>query len=219
MGRVIVVGNEKGGVGKTTIAANIAAMAAAAGHDVLLVDADPHQQSAAKWAARRAEAHPEAVAVRCVSVTGRGVQRQLEDLASRYAVVVVDTGAEDSPELRAAALVADVLVVPLQADNLDLWTLPTMETLYDRAKALNPKLRVVMVVNRIPYQLADTAPADVAAWMRDNVPALPCKRLVGLVGRTAYGRATGEGLGVAEMPRRDLKAVSELAKLGEELKL
>jgi len=212
---VIAVGNEKGGVGKTTIAANLAAMAAVSGRDTLLIDADPQQQSAARWAARRAEAHPSAPHVACVSVTGKGIQRQLEGLAPRYEVVVVDTGAEDSPELRAAALIADRLVIPLQADNLDLWAMPAMEALWEKASELNPKLRLVLVVNRIPYQLADSAPADIAAWLAENTPALPRDRLVHLIGRTAYGRAVGEGLGVAEVHRRDAKAAGEIQALWE----
>jgi cellulose biosynthesis protein BcsQ len=69
-GKIILVGNEKGGTGKTTISVNLAGMAALQGLDVLLVDADPGQQSAAKWTARRQEFHPEAKPLNCVSATG-----------------------------------------------------------------------------------------------------------------------------------------------------
>ncbi len=217
MGRIIVVGNEKGGCGKTTVAVNLAALAAGAGLDVLLVDADPGQQSAAKWAARRAEFHGEANPVRCVGLTGKGVRAGLEDLAERYGVVVVDTGAQDSPELRAAATLAAVLVVPVQPEPADLWTLPTIEAIADRARQFNPTLRTVVALNRIPHQLADSVPAEVRGWLRENVPGLADSRMVPVVGRTAYGRAFGEGLAVAEAPRRDPKAVTEMERLFEEV--
>ena len=52
---IILIGGEKGGTGKTTLAVNIAAARARDGHDVLLVDTDP-QGSASYWAAAREEA-------------------------------------------------------------------------------------------------------------------------------------------------------------------
>lgn len=210
---IIVVGNEKGGCGKTTIAVNLAAMAARDGRDVLLVDADPRQQSAARWAARRLEFFPSAPRVQCVTLTGRNISAGLEDLAKRYGVVVVDTGAEDSPELRAAALLAQVLVVPVQLDALDLWSLPTMETLFGRAHGLNPGLRAVVVANRVPYQTADSAGGEMQGWMAENVSGLPADNLVVLVGRTAYGRAIGEGLAVVEPTKRDTRAAAEAERL------
>lgn len=219
MGRVILVGNEKGGCGKTTMAVNIAAMAAAAGLDTLLVDADPGQQSAARWAARRAEQHPEANGVRCVSLTGKGMRSGIEDLAERYGLVVVDTGAQDSPELRGAAVVAHVLVVPVQPEPADLWTLPTIEAIAEQAARFNDALRTVMVVNRIPFQNAESAAADVRSWMATAVPGLAQHPIVSVVGRTAYGRAFGEGLAVAEAARRDGRAVIEMERLIEEIGL
>lgn len=214
---IVAVGNEKGGVGKTTIAVSLAALQAAAGRDVLLVDADPGQHSAARWAARRREQHPEAAAVRCVRLTGTGLRPELADLATRYDVVVVDTGAEDSPELRAAMLVAQVLVVPLLPEPLDLWALPRMDVLREGATTINPKLRTVLALNRVAHQLIDQAPQDVSAWIAETVPGLSQAQIIPLVGRAAYGRATAEGLIVTEPSRRDAKAAAELERLYEEV--
>lgn len=216
-GRIIVVGNEKGGCGKTTIAVHLAAGAACAGHDTLLVDADPGQQSSAKWAARRREGSPQPAPVPCISLHGRGIGAELGDLARRYDVIVVDTGAEDFPELRASATVAAVLVVPVQPEALDLWTMPTIEAIYTRAHDFNAGLRVVVAINRIPHQLHGSAPAEVCAWLAEHTPNLPLLSVTPIVSRTAYGRAITEGLAVAEMPRRDPKAVTEMNKLYREV--
>src|SRR3954471_11589905 len=106
MTMILAIGGEKGGSGKTTIAVHIAAIGAAEGKDVLLVDADP-QQSAAQWTARRADLHPEATPIRCVSLHGNRIQGEIADLGRRYELVIVDTGGRDSPELRCALVVAN----------------------------------------------------------------------------------------------------------------
>jgi cellulose biosynthesis protein BcsQ len=151
--------------------------------------------------------------MRCVSLTGRDISGNLADLAKRYQVIVVDTGAEDSPELRAAATVARRLVVPVQPEMLDLWTLPTVENLYERAKMFNAPLEPVLVINRVPYQIADITLRDTAAWITENVPGFAGAPMIPLIGRAAHGRAVGEGLGVVEMARRDPKASQEMRRL------
>jgi chromosome partitioning protein len=217
VGDIILVGNEKGGTGKTTLAVNLAAMAAVQGKDVLLVDADPGQQSAAKWAARRREFHPTARPVPCVSIVNARPEMELLDLAQRYQLVVIDTGAEDSPQLRAAALVATSLVIPVQPEQFDFWTLPTMEAIYERALRENKGLLLNVVLNRIPYQTVDQCMREARAWMHENVPALPDDVLVPIIGRTAYGKASAEGLCVHEMPKRDPKAASEMQRAYREI--
>ena len=214
MSRILVVGNEKGGCGKTTIAVNLAVLYAGAGVDVVMVDADPGQQSAMKWAARRSDNANGVPDVPCVSLTGRHLDRSLRDLANRCQQIVVDTGAEDSVELRAAATVADVLVVPVQPDPGDLWTLPTIEQLLDRARSVNEGLSCIVALNRVLHQAPDSLLSDFRAWTGQNCPGLPSEDVCHLVGRAAYARAMADGRGVSELPaRRDRKAEAEITAL------
>jgi chromosome partitioning protein len=215
-GRIIVVGNEKGGTGKTTLAVNLAGMAALQGVDVLLVDADPGQQSSAKWVARRRDFHPEAAKVSCIVLTGKTLDIELQDLAHRYGLIIVDTGAVDSVELRAAATVANLLVVPVQPEQFDFWTLPTMESLYEKARRFNSKLEAKIVLNRCPYQTVEQCMTDADTFLSEHVPGLP-RDLVPVVGRTAFGKANAEGLAIHEYPKRDPKAASEMQRLYREI--
>ena len=95
---IVLVGGEKGGVGKTTLAVNLAAKRVHCGYDVLLVDADK-QASANLWAGIREEegVHPP---VRCVQKRGKGLAADIRDLARRYEDVIIDAGGQDGVELR-----------------------------------------------------------------------------------------------------------------------
>ena len=208
---IVVVGNEKGGCGKTTVAVNIAAMAAAAGQATLLIDADPGQQSAVKWWTRRQDTA--GLAEIGLAVMNAKDLDSLPNLSQTYATVVIDTGAMDSPSLRAAMAAADLLVIPVQPDELDLWTLPTMDRLYTTARTMNAALQALVVLNRMPFQAAARLVGDAQGWIANNVPGLQDVPVVPLVGRAAYGRASGAGMAVTEPRPRDSKAAHEIEQL------
>jgi len=203
---IILVGGEKGGTGKTTLATNLAAMRAAQGVDVLLVDTD-RQGSASFWGALRDD-EAGVPPVPCVQVFGKGVARQVADLAGRYGDVVVDAGGRDSVELRSAMVVADRLFVPVQASQFDVWTLEQMDELVGQAQAINPGLSASVVLNRASthprVQEAAEAEALVADFESLGVSGVTVRD------RIAYRRAAAEGRGVAEMPEPDPKAVAEM---------
>ena len=104
---IILVGGEKGGTGKTTIATNLAAMRAAAGRDVLLVDSDT-QGSSSIWSQVRAEGGDQA-RLTCVSLHGRGIAAEIRQLAERFEDIIIDAGGRDSIELRQAMLAAELM--------------------------------------------------------------------------------------------------------------
>ena len=99
---IVLIGSQKGGCGKSTIAINIAAYLAKHNKDIVLVDADP-QQSSANWVKDRDETNlPK---VHCVQRYG-DIKNTLKDLDSRYDYVIVDVAGHDSKELRTAMLTA-----------------------------------------------------------------------------------------------------------------
>ena len=203
---IVLVGGEKGGTGKTTLSTNLAALRAASGADVLLVDTD-RQGSASFWSATRDEASGLA-AVPCVQVFGKGVARGVADLAGRYRDVVVDAGGRDSVELRSAMVAADRLFVPVQASQFDVWTLEQVDALVDQAQAINPDLRASVVFNR-----ASTHPrvreAEEAEALVSEFEHLDLSGVV-VRDRIAYRRAAADGRSVAEAAEPDTKAVAEM---------
>ena len=202
---IVLIGGEKGGTGKTTLATTLAALRAAAGHDVLLVDTD-RQGSASFWGALR-DGDEGLAPVPCVQVFGKAVARQVADLAERYSDVVVDAGGRDSVELRSAMVAADRLFVPVQASQFDVWTLEQMDELVGQAQAINPGLDAAVVINRASTHPRVTEAAEAEAILAD----FENLRFADVVvrDRIAYRRAASAGRSVAEVDDPDPKATAE----------
>lgn len=210
---ILLIGGEKGGTGKTTLATNLAALRVLAGRDVLLVDTDI-QGSASYWAAIRDET---GIRPRVASIQkfGKGLVGELRDLSGRYQDIIIDAGGRDSVELRSALVVADQVVTPLQASQFDVWTLERMAELITQARSLNEGLAAQVVINRASSNPVVGETRDAQAYLTD-FPDLTLMRTV-VRDRISYRRAAGEGCGVVEIPQRDNKAVAEIQLLYAEI--
>src|SRR5271166_5696315 len=196
---IVTVGNTKGGIGKTTLALQLALARQIAGGNVLLVDAD-RQGSAQTAVTLRAEAG-RSPALACVQLAeGRLLRAQLGQLAAKYDDTVIDAGGRDNEALRVALGRSDLLVVPVQPRAVDVWALSDIAGLIDQAQAARedddrPALRVLAVLN-----LADPGANP------DTIEA-------GVRRRKAVANAMAHGLAVEELTPRDGKACEEIAAL------
>jgi chromosome partitioning protein len=210
---IVLVGGQKGGVGKTTLAVNLAAMRSRAGRDVLLIDAD-RQGSANLWAGIRHEDSRDAP-VPCVQKVGRGLAADIRDLATRYEDVVIDAGGQDSVELRAAMAIAEFALFPIQPSIFDAATLETLAELVAQAQALNTKLVAAVVIN-----LASTHPrvkeADEAKELVVEYGDLHLLEIV-IRERIIFRKSARDGLCVFESGDRDRSAETEMNALYREV--
>lgn len=211
---ILLIGGEKGGTGKTTIATNLAAMRARAGRDVLLVDTDI-QGSASFWVQTRDEASVEP-RVANVQKFGKNLANELSDLAKRYQDIVIDAGGRDSAELRASLVRADLAVIPVQASQFDLWTLDRMDEMVKLAKSYNQGLRVKILISRASTNPGVTE-ANNAAELVEEFDTFALANTI-IRDRIAFRRAAAEGKGVTEMydPETE-KAAWEINKLYKEI--
>lgn len=210
---IVLVGGEKGGVGKTTLAVNLAAMRARAGHDVLLVDADK-QASANLWASIRAEEQVQPP-VHCVQKRGKSLAADVRDLATRYEDLLIDAGGQDSVELRAAMTIAGLAIFPIQPSLFDAATLETLAALVVQAQAFNPGLVAGIVINRA----SPNPRVKEAEEAKDLIAAYSDLHLMEalLRDRIVYRKAVRHGLCVPEYPERDQAAGAELADVYREV--
>lgn len=210
---IILIGGEKGGTGKTTLATSLAAKRALAGRDVLLIDTDL-QGSSNYWAQVRDESAIKP-RVACVQKFGKGLQAEVQDLATRYQDIIIDAGGRDSAELRIALVVANKAYIPIQASQFDIWTLDRMDGLVSSARGFNKDLRAWVVFSRTStnpsvheFQEATTILSDFENLSLSQ--ASICDRI-------AYRKAAREGICIDEMKPRDPKACDELEKLYQEV--
>ena len=212
---IILIGGEKGGTGKTTLATNLAAMRVAQEGDLLLVDTDK-QASASAWAATRESKHQEVIRrVSTVQVFGKTVAAEIRDLSKRYQDVLIDAGGRDSIELRAAMTVAELLVIPIQASQFDVWTLGAMDTLVSQVQAFNELLQVRVILNRASTNPSVSEAAEAAEVMADFEHLQLMNTVVH--DRIAYRKAAKSGLSVAELQPKEQKAFQEMMHFYEEL--
>ncbi|MDC3951698.1 AAA family ATPase [Pseudomonas aeruginosa] len=151
MGVITLVASNKGGVGKTTTATNIAVALAQAGQDVCLVDAD-RQRSASRWHAEREDADLEP-RITLIEKLGR-ISATLRTLSEKFDHVIVDVAGRNSDELLSSLPVAHIVIAPHQCSQLDLDTLSELQVQVSAALNINPDLRTLAY-----HSMASTNPA------------------------------------------------------------
>lgn len=211
----IAVANQKGGVGKTTLATTLAVCFANESLSTLLIDADP-QASALGFRARRAEEGVEPD-VSCVQILDSTIHLEVPKL--RFDRIVIDTGARDSKVFRSALLAADLVIVPMCPGYYDLWSsFHTFEVLSEirlnrPAQKVLPMFNLVIPNTRIAAD-AMSAKADVETQFKFRfMDTYLCSR-VAHKGVVATGRTVFELNG----RDRDPKAVEEFIAFYTELK-
>lgn len=211
---IILIGGEKGGTGKTTIATNLAAIRAQQNKDVLLVDTD-RQESASSWCYIREE---EGAFPRISSVLkfGAAIRAELKVLSKKCDDVIVDAGGRDSIEFRAALLSADKALIPMRATQFDLWTLSRMNRLIDEVKIVNEFLEVFMVLNAASTHPNEKETNNAVTFL-EEFPNLKLMRQQVIRERIAFHRAAAEGRSVLELSPIDSKAADEMKAIYKEL--
>jgi chromosome partitioning protein len=140
---VVAVLNQKGGVGKTTLATNLTRALHLEGAKVLLVDSDP-QGSARDW-----HAAGDGKLVNVVGLDRPTLDRDLKAVESGYDWLIID-GAPQAHNLTVAAIkAANVILIPVQPSPYDIWgTSDVVDLVKQRQEVTEGRPRATFVVSR-----------------------------------------------------------------------
>ncbi len=210
---ILTVGNTKGGVGKTTLAINIAIALAMRDHDVLLVDGDEQGHAIAFTDLRISKRG--AAGYTAVALHGAAIRSQVRQLSPKYDHVVIDVGGRDTGSLRAALVVSDCILIPAAPRSFDLWGVDTTSELVQEARELNDELRAIAVLNGADISGKDNAEAMAALGELAALEIAPS-----VARRKAFPNAAAAGMSVFEYsePRHNelvTKARQDLLQLFE----
>jgi chromosome partitioning protein len=203
---VITIAQQKGGAGKTTLAAHLAVAWAGAGRSVALVDIDP-QGSLAAWHALRSERLGNGrTGLDFAAITGWRTEAEVERRARNHDIVVIDSPPHAETEAKLAIRAADLVIVPVQPSPMDVWaTKPTLDL------AAREKVPVLLVLNRVPPR------ANLTEAMLAKLAELGATVADSRVGnRVALATALAEGGGITEAAPAS-RAGEEIAALAREV--
>lgn len=220
---LLLVGGQKGGTGKSTVATNLAAMRSIYGRDAFLYDIDP-QRTSTLWASRRDENNIEPripssqkILDRRVLNAGTVIRNEIKALIPKYQDIIIDAGGADNEILRAAMTLSDVLILPLMTSAFDIWTLDTINNLVSEARQTNQKLIAKVLYNKVAQHPA-TAKSEIEASedILSDFENLQRLKTV-MVYRVSIRRSQSRGLSVVEYKPGDEKAIEEINSLYREV--
>ena len=204
-GFAITVAQQKGGSGKTTLAANLAVEYRRRGHTVSVLDTDP-QGSLGRWFMARRDRLADEEGLDFATASAWGVSYEMEKLRKNNEIVIIDTPPKIDSDLKPTLRASNVIIVPVATSHVDLWA---TESILDMAH--REKRPVLLVLNRASSRARLTA--EVSA-QHDTLDGDRAATVLG--SRVVYAEVLGQGLGVAEKAPKG-PAAAEISALADEI--
>ena len=202
---IISLVNQKGGVGKTTVAVNVASGLKRRNFSVLFIDADP-QGSATKWHSIEGNnsfeilTHPQPL-----------YKHDVEEFSQNYDYVIIDSPPANGVIAKSILSVANLLIIPLSPSSLDIWSCLLTLEMIEEERPGNPDLDMKILINRkIPgTRVGREAREAMSIFKKDILTSELCHRV-------AYIDAMTYGVSVMQYAPNS-KAAHEIETLCDEL--
>lgn len=210
---IVVIANQKGGSGKTTVSMQLAGTIAQRGLRVLVADTDP-QATATRWAASAPDDAPFPATVIGLSAAEGKVHRELQRHVDNYDLIVVDCPpAVDSTIPQSALVVGDLALVPVIPSPADLWATVGIRRVIDNIRAgANETLISRLLLNQCdPHR---TLAKEAVEILPEFGIELASSRLGH---REVYRQSVALGATVHVLGSRAAQAIAEVEALADEV--
>ena len=206
--------NQKGGVGKTTLAISVAdALARQHKKRVLLIDADP-QGSAMDWAAVRNQKHDQEdceILFPVVSLSTDAIQNEIKLLTQDFDCVVIDGPPRINKVVGAVISVSDLILIPVQPSPFDIWATDEINQMIDYKRELGGDVQAAFVIN-LKHRKSVLGKDVYDAVAEFSLPLLNTE----IFNNMAFKRSVNEGKTVLQTVPKSTPA-SEVTELANEL--
>lgn len=206
---IITVGNQKGGVGKTTIATNLAVLSAMKNKNTLLIDADI-QGSTMDFRSLRKD---NLISVHAVQIVKPTIHTDIETF-NNFDNIFIDAGGRDSDTFRSAIMASNFLLIPVTPSPYDIWSSEETFKVLRQAR-IYKSIKARVVLNQVIKNTNISRDVQEALNKIAKDYDLECCKTM-LYSRVAYKESVSEGKGVAEYDPKS-KADIELQELYKEV--
>ena len=213
--KIIVIVNQKGGAGKTTVTINLAGSIGRRGYQAAVIDGD-EQSSVVEIVSLAPEDAQLPASVIGLWKAGRKIHQEIKKFIDLYDYIIVDCPpAANSPIAQSALLIADIAIVPFIPGTIDALAAPKIRDAIEAAQVTNPELKALLLLNRVE-----------PGWsiMKNIIELLPSFKMPMLRNRlnrrAPYVESPGIGNSVHQLKDRKEKiepAVREVEKLTDEI--
>lgn len=197
---ILTIANTKGGVGKSTLAVNIAVERARLGKRVWLVDGD-RQGSSQTAILIRSEAGIEPGLACSHFPDGPILRTQVLQQKSNFDEVIIECGGRDSTAMRAALTLTDILLVPFVPGSFEVWAMEDVVNLVRDARSVRDGLTALSLLNRADPNPRSNDNADMLDAMRDYNEDIQLLDHT-IRQRKVFAAAAGSGRSVSELKLR-----------------